>query len=170
MRLLAFQSTTLRDTAIAVAATAMMASAASATPANDFVGTVQWTGVFTDLDLKNKTDTLDMKFKAKGPALLVVTRFAVGPSGTSGWHSHPGFSMVTVLSGSITLYDAQLCTGRTLTAGQTFVDEGGDHVHLVRNESGAPAQLGAVQIVENVAPALRRVDAPRPNNCAAGVQ
>ncbi|MCW3798066.1 hypothetical protein OMW55_09650 [Sphingomonas sp. BN140010] len=32
--------------------------------------------------------------------------------------------------GEITLYDASLCTPKRLTAGQTFVDEGGDHVHL----------------------------------------
>lgn len=156
--------------ALPLAVLGLVATPAQATPASGFNGTVQWTGTFTDLDLKNKTDTLDMKFKGKGPALLLVTRFVVDPGGTSGWHSHPGFSMVTVISGSITLYDAALCAGRVVSAGQTFVDEGGSHVHLVRNETGTTAQLGAVQIVENVPPAERRIDAPRPNNCAATVQ
>jgi hypothetical protein len=43
-----------------------------------------------------------------------------------------------------------------------FVDPGGDHVHLLRNESGVEAPTVAVQLLP--ADAVRRIDADRPQN------
>ena len=152
----------------AVIACGLLTVPAHATPSSGFVGTVQWQGVFDPLNAKVKTDGIDLRIHSKDRMNLVVTRIAIAPSGTSGWHTHPGLSLVTVLSGEITLYDAALCAPRRLVAGQTFVDEGGDHIHLVRNETTSPAEVGAVQLVQPGVPG--RVDAPRPNNCAAAVQ
>ena len=153
---------------VAFAACGLVALPVQATPPSGFVGSVQWQGAFDPLNGKVKTDGIDLRIHSKERMNLVVTRIAIAPSGTSGWHTHPGMSLVTVLSGQITLYDPALCTPRRLVAGQTFVDEGGDHVHLVRNETGAPAEVGAVQLVQPGVPG--RVDAPRPNNCPANVQ
>ena len=147
---------------------ALIAVPAHATPASGFVGTVQWQGLLDPMNVKVKTDGIDLRIHSKDQVNLVVTRIAIAPGGTSGWHTHPGMSLVTVTSGEITLYDAALCTARRLTVGQTFVDEGGDHVHLVRNETSAPASVGAVQLVQPGVPG--RIDAPRPNNCPANVQ
>jgi quercetin dioxygenase-like cupin family protein len=152
----------------AFVASALIAVPAQGTPASMFVGTVEWEGRFGDIDVKPKSDRWHLKLQTKGDSDVVVTRIAIGVGGTSGWHTHPGSSLVTVTAGEITLYDAALCTGRTLTAGQTFVDEGGGHLHLVRNESAAPAEVGAVQIMPVGVP--RRIDAPRPNNCEPTVQ
>lgn len=146
----------------------LTAAPASATNPSGFVGTVQWFGMFDPMNVKVKTDGIDARLHSKDSAKLVVVRFNVAPGGTSGWHSHPGMSLVTVISGTVTLYDAALCTPKPLTAGQTFVDEGGDHSHLVRNETGVAAQLGAVQLVQPNVPG--RIDMPRPNNCASTVQ
>ena len=146
----------------------LVALPVQATPPSGFVGTVQWQGPFDPLHEKVKTDGIDLTIHSKDRMNLVVTRIAIAPGGTSGWHTHPGMSLVTVLSGEITLYDAALCTPRRLAAGQTFVDEGGGHVHLVRNETGSPAEVGAVQMVQPGVPG--RVDTPRPNNCSDNVQ
>lgn len=149
-------------------AMATIAVPAHGTPASGFVGTVQWEGVFGDMDIRPKTDTFELRLKAKGEFDLVVTRIAIGVGGTSGWHTHPGSSLVTVTGGEITLYDADNCTPTRLRVGQTFVDEGGDHVHLVRNETSSPAQVSVVQMVERNVP--RRNDAPLPDSCAASVR
>jgi len=46
-----------------------------------------------------------------------------------------------------------------------FVDPGGDHVHNIRNETGVLATTVTVQLIP--ADAVRRVDAPQPENCPA---
>jgi hypothetical protein len=44
-----------------------------------------------------------------------------------------------------------------------FVDRGGDHAHVLRNEGTVEARTTAVQLV---APdAVRRIDVPSPGNC-----
>jgi len=44
-----------------------------------------------------------------------------------------------------------------------FVDPGGEHVYLSRNEGAVPAKTVAVQLIP--AGAVRRMDAPAPGNC-----
>jgi hypothetical protein len=79
---------------------------------------------------------------------------------SSGWHTHPGPAFVTIVKGSLTLYDAPAagdekgpgdgdhgaesnngrgaCPGVTYTAGQGFVDMGFGHVHLaIAGKEGA---------------------------------
>jgi quercetin dioxygenase-like cupin family protein len=141
---------------------AIFATRASATPAAGFVGTVQWHGPFGDLDIKTKSDTFDLKLKTKGDSDLYVTRNAIAADGTSGWHTHPGPSLVTVTLGEITVYDAAVCAPTRYGLGETFVDDG-DHVHLIRNESGTAAETAAVQLIPRGA--TRRIDAEQPNNC-----
>ena len=74
-----------------------------------------------------------------------------------------GPSLITVTLGEIVAYDDQLCTPTRYGTGQSFVDEGDGHVHLLRNESGDVAETIAVQFVAR--DAVRRIDAPQPNNC-----
>jgi hypothetical protein len=44
-----------------------------------------------------------------------------------------------------------------------FVDEGGDHVHVIRNEDSVEARTVAVQLIP--AGATRRIDAPGNTEC-----
>ena len=44
-----------------------------------------------------------------------------------------------------------------------FVDPGGEHVHVLRNEGAIEARTIAVQLIP--ADALRRLDAAAPGNC-----
>lgn len=87
------------------------------------------------------------------------------PGQTTGFHSHPGPSLVFVVSGSVTNYasDQPNCKGITYSAGKTFVDPGGTDVHEVVDTGSTPAQTIAVQFIPHGK--QRRVDQPEPANC-----
>ena len=53
--------------------------------------------------------------------------------------------------------DDPTCTPNVHTVGMTFVDEGGDHVHVIRNEAGVEARTITVQLIP--ARTSRRIDA-----------
>ena len=71
------------------------------------------------------------------------------PGGSSGWHTHPGPSLITVTAGTVTAYegDDPSCTPHVYSTGQTFVDPGGGHVHLIRNEGTVEARSITVQLI-----------------------
>lgn len=88
---------------------------------------------------------------------------------STGWHTHPGPSFIIVTQGSVTVYDGddQTCTPHVYTANtanNAFVDPGGGHVHLIRNETSSVAKTIAVQLIP--AGADRRQDSPDPGNCS----
>jgi quercetin dioxygenase-like cupin family protein len=60
-----------------------------------------------------------------------IQHVRLGPNGQTGWHTHPGPAVVTVVKGSITYEDAEAsgCVYTTYTAGEGFVDRGFGHVH-----------------------------------------
>lgn len=98
--------------------------------------------------------------KTKGPSDLYVQSNVWQIGGTTGWHTHPGHSLVTVTEGAVTNYDGDdpTCTPKVYTIGMTFVDHGGDHAHLVRNEGFVVAKTTAVQLIP--AGATRRINDP----------
>ena len=55
------------------------------------------------------------------------------------------------------------CKPSVYTKGMTFVDPGGDHVHIVRNEGAVEARTIAVQLIPTGQP--RRIDVADPGNC-----
>ncbi len=140
-----------------------------ATPANGFVGTTLATGRFGDIDSQVRTGAWKEKIDTKGQSDLYVQSNVWQPGGTSGWHTHPGPSLIIVTEGSVTAYDGDdpECTPHVYTAGtpnSTLVDPGGGHVHIIRNETGAEAKSITVQLVP--AGATRRQDVPvAPGNC-----
>lgn len=97
--------------------------------------------------------------KTKGDSDLYVQSNAWIAGGTSGWHTHPGHSLITVTAGTVTAYegDDPTCTPKVYTVGMTFVDEGGEHVHVIRNEGAVEARTITVQLIP--AGATRRIDA-----------
>ena len=106
-----------------------------------------------------------VRIKTKGLSDVYVTRNAIDPGGQSGWRTHPGPSLIIVTLGEITAYegDDSHCRPTRYRAGEGFVDEGGEHVHVLRNETNAPAETVAVQFLPK--DATRRIDAPDPGNC-----
>ncbi len=95
---------------------------------------------------------------------VLVQQIVAHPGGYSGWHSHPGYGIVVVRSGVVTLYDGDdpTCTPRTVTAGEVFTEVPG-HVHFVRNE-GTVDYVAYGTFILPVG-AASRTDEPNPGNC-----
>ena len=114
--------------------------------------------------VKRLTGDWHVEIKAKPALDLAVQSIVFQPGGQSGWHSHPGPVFIQVVSGTMTFYESDdpACTPVVRTAGQGFLDVG-EHAHIARNETAAPAQ----NIVTYFAPpgAALRKDEPNPGNC-----
>jgi hypothetical protein len=123
---------------------------------------------FDPFDAKAHTvpaDRWQARLRAHGQSDAWVVDNKIAPGGTTGWHSHPGPSLVMVIAGAVTNYssDEPGCGGETYTAGRGFIDEGGEHVQMLRNEGDTPAQTIAVQLLPEGAE--RRIDKPAPEGC-----
>ena len=98
--------------------------------------------------------------KTQGPSDLYLLSNTWQPGGSTGWHRHPGHSLIVITSGQVTQYHAD-CTpevyGPGTANGPTLVDSGNDE-HLIRNEGSVVATGFAVQLVASGAP--RRIDVP----------
>jgi quercetin dioxygenase-like cupin family protein len=97
--------------------------------------------------------------RVKGDSDVYVNQLTFTPGAQSGWHSHPGPSLVTVIEGTLTVYHDD-CTFETYSAGESFTDLGCGDIHNVVNETAAEAKDVAVQIVPHGA--LRRIEADDP--------
>ena len=106
-----------------------------------------------------------VKIMARDPSDVYMVKNTVAPGANSGWHTHPGPSVVMVTSGTATVYEGEdpSCTPVTYPAGTGFIDAGGTHVHLVRNAGAAPLVTVAFQIIPTGA--ARRIDAANPGYC-----
>jgi quercetin dioxygenase-like cupin family protein len=104
-----------------------------------------------------------IRTQGRSDAYLIDNTFA--PGGTTGWHSHPGPSLIFVVAGTITNYTADdaSCGGHAYAAGSGFIDAGGDDVHMLRNDGAAPAETIAMQLLPSGAD--RKVDKPDPPGC-----
>ncbi len=138
---------------------------ALATPASMFSSEILARALFDDIDIKSHSDLLKVKIDTKGSADVYVVRNTVPPGGYSGWHTHPGPSIVSVKAGTATVYDGNdpNCTPHTYAAGTGFVDPGDGHVHMVRNEGAVDLIVVAFQIIP--AGADRRIDMAAPGYC-----
>ena len=101
-------------------------------------------------------------FKTKGQSDVYVVYNKIVPGGHTGWHSHPGPSIVSVVSGTATEYRSDAPDGVVHAAGTAFLDEGGDHAHLMANEGNTDLVLVAFQILP--VGAARRTDEPDPRD------
>lgn len=150
--------------AATLAASGLLNGTAKATPASGFSAVQQWKGDFSPVEVKAKTGDWEVEIKTERDSDVYVVRNSIAVGGQSGWHRHPGPSLITVTVGEITNYDSDdpLCSPRVYRAGEGFVDSG-SHAHIIRNESGAVAETVAVQFLADGA--TRRIDAAKPTNC-----
>ena len=139
---------------------------ALATSASGFSSVVLGPALLDEIDVKTNTDEHKVVIKTWGLSDVYVVSNTVTVGGYSGWHTHPGPSLVTVKSGTATFYDGDdpTCTPRVVPAGEAVVDIGGGHVHMVRNEGSVQLELVAFQIVPQGA--TRRIDMPDPGYCS----
>ena len=164
-----------------VGCVAVVAGNVLATPSQGQTTTILAKATVDDLDLSGRATTTAVGrdgrlhpngvwlawIKTHGASdLYVVDNKFVPNGGTSGWHSHPGPSIVFVVAGTVTNYssDDPSCEPHVYTAGQSFVDPGGDDMHMIRNEDpSVTAETIAVQFLPQGA--TRRNDAPIPSTC-----
>ena len=159
-------TTALATVSALVLVAALIVIPALATPQSGLTATQVAMGRFGEINVKTHNfPPHKVKLKTKGESDVYVIRNTFAAGGTSGWHTHPGPSLITVTTGEITAYegDDRKCRPKVYGAGEGFVDPGDGHVHLLRNETSAPAETVAVQILPKGA--LRRIDAPDPGNC-----
>jgi hypothetical protein len=89
-----------------------------------------------------------VKFQTKDLTDVRVQKLVFAPNSRSGWHHHPGMVLVTVQSGSVTLWQSD-CTSETygpgLPNGAVFAEGGDDPVQ-------ATSTTGATNYVTLIAP------------------
>ncbi len=76
-------------------------------------------------------------FNLSAGDVSVVTQ-VYAPGQGSGWHSHAGIHAVAILSGTLTVYDAQ-CRAETFGPGKPYI--GGQQPHLAVNEAATPVDM-----------------------------
>lgn len=112
-----------------------------------------------------KIHTADLKLSTRSDVDVVTQAITIVPGGHTGWHSHPGPVFVTIAAGAMTFYDADdpACLPIVYGTGDSFIDRGGGHVHIARNEGAADLVLYATYFVPVGAPV--RTDAADPGTC-----
>jgi quercetin dioxygenase-like cupin family protein len=139
-----------------------------ATPSVGVSTTIYGQSTFGDIDLNAKTIPADIwqaKLKTKGASDVYVVDNKLAVGGTTGWHTHPGPSLILVVAGSVTNYtsDDPTCAGQVYNAGDGFIDPGQGEVHTLWNRGTVPAETIAVQLLPQGA--VRKIDASAPGNC-----
>lgn len=134
----------------------ILVAVALATPAvGSFVATLLARGTFTT-PVNASADGVTLR--THGSTDHAVAEIVIGPGSSSGWHRHPGVTLVTVKSGTLTRYGSN-CGRDTFTAGQSFA-EAGPNALVVRNET----HDNVVTYVSFIVPtgAALRIDMPNP--------
>jgi quercetin dioxygenase-like cupin family protein len=100
---------------------------------------------------------------------VAVSQITVQPAGYSGWHSHPGTTVVAVQSGQLTLFSEPIAGGKcrvhTFTAGQLFLEHPKNEYQAV-NTGSEPYVLAVTFFNVPHGPSFSpRIDRPDPGNC-----
>jgi len=137
---------------------------AQSAPTSNLIGRATFDDRFK---VKRVDKALDwaVEIEAK-PNLDIAVQTIDFPIGSqSSWHVHPGPVFISVVEGAMTFYESDdpNCEPTVLEKGQGFLDVG-EHAHIARNESGAPARNVVVYFVPPGK--TLRVDQPDPGNCA----
>jgi quercetin dioxygenase-like cupin family protein len=153
--------------ALAMMGTGGLAAVLLGTPASGILsGTVVARASFqSPVDVKFKLDEGSQDvIHLPNARETVMQQIVIAPGGQTGWHSHPGPTVVLIKSGALTLFDGEApgCTPRVYTTGQAFVDRGQGHVHRAANLSTTEnVELWATYF--DVPPGgAFRIDAPTP--------
>jgi quercetin dioxygenase-like cupin family protein len=157
------------------AATLLHHKTTLATTSGGYKSTVLALGRFDEKDVVSsfppslKADGSDQLWmslqETKGLSDVYVQSNVWAPGGSTGWHTHPGHSLIIVTAGTVTDYEGHdpECKPHVYKTGMAFIDPGGEHVHILRDESTVEAKTTAIQIIP--ASAERRIEVADPGNC-----
>jgi len=98
-----------------------------------------------------------LQLQAQGATDFYVQQLILAPGGYSGWHTHPGLLIGTVVSGAIDFYDAN-CTKHSYTSGQVFMEN--DQVHGIINTGSVNTELSIAYLVKHNQARRMEADAP----------
>jgi quercetin dioxygenase-like cupin family protein len=66
---------------------------------------------------------------------VIIAKVTWQPAGTSGWHTHPGPVIVSIVEGELEVVNERDAVTRTYTAGEAFIDLGQGSIHIASNPS-----------------------------------
>ena len=139
--------------AVVITASIGLATIALATPS---------TGTITAVIAGTGSMSKGMGLAVHPDTNTVIAQYTFGPHSSTGWHSHPGETLVTVQSGTFTVYHDN-CRSYTYGPGDAFV-ELPSSVHIGRNETDGNVQLGVVYFNVPIG-GSPRIDQPQPDGC-----
>ncbi len=99
----------------------------------------------------------EAELHANGPTDFYIQSLVLAPGGYSGWHSHPGILMATVVNGSIDFYDDK-CKKHTIGAGEMYFEN--SNPHGIINNGPVNAELSIAYLIKHDAPRRLEEDAP----------
>jgi quercetin dioxygenase-like cupin family protein len=138
--------------AVAITAVASTGFGASST------GTVRGT---LAADVKVNADRIKFQTKDQIDVVASTTRYV--PGGYSGWHTHPGFVLVVVESGAITLQVG--CGMNTYGVGQSFYETGTTPI-MARNNGTVDAVVRITYVVPLGSPVRLEVPIENAPHCS----
>jgi hypothetical protein len=116
-------------------------------------------------------ESLGLKLRGRQPTDIAVVRARLEKGGTTGWHRHPGPSLVVVKSGSVTMVEptghgrhGRQCSFQDFGPGRAFVHPA--HEHTFENRSDAPVEFYVVYFVPQGATPLLTDVPTAPEPCA----
>ena len=140
---------------------ALVVGAALATPPKDATVTPLTRATLGNFEAEG--DGIEVESERRS-ADFAIAKVVLEPGGSSGWHHHPGVTLVSIASGTVTEYDNK-CEKSVYKAGEGFV-ESNNEVQLVRNKGNVNAVLYATFLVPtNTTDEGLRIDDPKPRNC-----
>jgi quercetin dioxygenase-like cupin family protein len=117
-------------------AMAVSVGTALATPGSGFTRTVQGSATLEPF----RVHTDDFEIQSKNTTDMVMAKFTVDVGGDTGWHTHPGPTLITIAKGQFKLInftDEDGCTEQVFGPGEGFV-ESPNVVHIGRSVGAEP--------------------------------
>jgi len=111
----------------------------------------------------DRDDEWRAKLSTSGPTDIIVQDVVYAPGGHTGWHSHPGVLLSSVVAGSIEWYDDH-CEKHVYNVSDSLTET--TTTHYVRNVGTVNAHFIVTYIIAHGQP--RRIDQPAPT-CAAAL-
>ncbi len=107
-----------------------------------------------------------MSCGAAAPCDVAFQQLTISPGGHTGWHNHPGPTVVSVAQGEGTLYhDMSGCPAHKYATGASFFQPSAE-IHNFRNEGSVPLVVYAVYYLPAGTPNTAiRTDQPQPASC-----